>query len=141
LTQRRKDTKDRKDFLKDSSRLSELLFRGAFASREPVMNEFLLILGMTLVTFGVRYPVLALVGRLKLPEVVLRALRFVPPAVLSAIIFPAVFYPDGVQLRLGLDNPRVLAVIIAGLVAWRSKNLLLTIVVGMVALWVLQVLM
>ncbi len=105
------------------------------------MNEFLLILGMTLVTFGVRYPVLALVGRLKLPEVVLRALRFVPPAVLSAIIFPAVLYPDGVQLQLGLDNPRVLAVIIAGLVAWRSKNLLLTIVVGMVALWVLQVLM
>jgi branched-subunit amino acid transport protein len=104
------------------------------------MNECLLILGMTFVTFGVRYPVLALVGRLKLPELVLRALRFVPPAVLSAIIFPAVFYPDGDQLRLGLDNPRIMAVILAGLVSWRSKNLLLTIVVGMVALWVLQVL-
>ena len=104
------------------------------------MKEFWLILGMTLVTFGGRYPVLALVGRLKLPEVVLRALRFVPPAVLSAIIFPAVFYPDGERLMLGLDNPRILAVILAGLVAWRSKNLLLTIVVGMVALWVLQVL-
>lgn len=104
------------------------------------MKEFWLILGMTLVTFGVRYPVLALVGRLRLPEVVLRALRFVPPAVLSAIIFPAVVFPDGDQIRLGLDNPRILAVIIAGLVSWRSKNLLLTIVVGMVALWVLQVL-
>ncbi len=105
------------------------------------MNEFWLIFGMMLVTFGVRYPVLALVGRLRLPEVVLRALRFVPPAVLSAIIFPAVFYPDGERLMLGLDNPRIIAVIIAGLVAWRVKNLLLTIVVGMVALWVFQVLM
>jgi len=105
------------------------------------MNEFALIFGMMLVTFGVRYPVLALVGRLTLPGFVLRALRFVPPAVLSAIIFPAVFFPDGDQIQLGLDNPRIIAVIIAGLVAWRSKNLLLTIVVGMVALWVLQVLM
>jgi len=104
------------------------------------MNEFLLIFGMFLVTFGVRYPVLALVGKLKLPEVVLRALRFVPPAVLSAIIVPAVFYPDGEQLMWGLDNPRLIAAVIAILVAWRLKNLLLTIVVGMVALWVLQVL-
>jgi branched-subunit amino acid transport protein len=32
-------------------------------------------------------------------------------------------------------------VVIAGLVAWRSNNLLLTIIVGMVALWVIQVLM
>lgn len=105
------------------------------------LNEFLLILGMALVTFGVRYPVLVWVGQLRLPEGMQRALRFVPPAVLSAIIFPAVFYPDGVQLQLGLDNPRILAVILAGLVAWRSKNLLLTIIVGMVALWVLQVLL
>jgi branched-subunit amino acid transport protein len=104
------------------------------------MNEFVLIFGMFLVTFGVRYPVLALVGRLQLPEIVLRALRFVPPAVLSAIIVPAVFYPDGERLMWGLDNPRLIAAIIAILVAWRSKNLLLTIVVGMVALWVLQVL-
>ncbi len=57
---------------------------------------------------------------------------------LSALIFPAVFFPDGDQIRLGLDNPRILAVIIAGLVSWRSKNLLLTIMVGMVALRVLQ---
>jgi len=105
------------------------------------MNEFLLIFGMTFVTFGVRYPVLALVGRLKLPEVVLRALRFVPPAVLSAIIFPAVFYPDGNQLMMGLDNPRIIAALVTVVVSWKSKNLLLTIVVGMVALWVLQVLM
>lgn len=105
------------------------------------MNEFFLILGMMAVTFGVRYPVLVWVGRLKLPEVVLRALRYVPPAVLSAIIVPAVLYPDGEILRLGLDNPRIIASLIAILVSWRTKNLLLTIVVGMVALWGLQVLL
>ena len=104
------------------------------------MNEFVLIFGMMLVTFGVRYPVLALVGRLTLPGIVQRALRFVPSAVLSAIIVPAVLFPDGERLMIGLDNPRIIAVVIAGLVSWRMKNLLLTIVVGMVALWVLQVL-
>ena len=102
------------------------------------MNEFWLIFGMMLVTFGVRYPVLALVGRFTLPEIVQRGLRYVPPAVLSAIIAPAVFFPDGERLMLEVDNPRIAASIIAVLVAWRSKNLLLTIVVGMAALWILQ---
>ena len=102
------------------------------------MNEFWLIFGMMLVTFGVRCPVLALVGRFTLPEIVQRGLRYVPPAVLSAIIAPAVFFPDGERLMLEVDNPRIAASIIAVLVAWRSKNLLLTIVVGMAALWILQ---
>jgi branched-subunit amino acid transport protein len=37
-----------------------------------------------------------------------------------------------------LGNARLLAGVLAGLVAWRSKNALLAIAVGMVALWVLQ---
>jgi len=102
------------------------------------MNEFLLILGMMVVTFGVRYPVLVWVRRLTLPKIVQRALRFIPPAVLSAIIAPAVFLPNGQRLMLGLDNPRLIASIIAVIVSWRTKNLLLTIVVGMAVLWILQ---
>ena len=98
------------------------------------MNEFLLIAGMALVTFGVRYPVLALVGRLQLPEMVLRALKYVPPAVLTAIIVPMITLKDGVfDIRLG--NSYLVAGIIAALIAWRTKNLLLTIVLGMAALW------
>lgn len=98
------------------------------------MNEFLLIAGMALVTFGVRYPVLALVGRLQLPEMVLKALRYVPSAVLTAIIVPMITLKDGVfDLRLG--NSYLVAGIIAALIAWRTKNLLLTIVLGMAALW------
>ena len=48
------------------------------------MNEVLLVAGMALVTFGVRYSVLVLVGRMPLPQPLVRALRFVPPAVLCA---------------------------------------------------------
>jgi len=95
------------------------------------MNEVWLIFGMMLVTFGVRYPVLAIVGRIQLPEPVLRALKYVPAAVLTAIVVPAVLYPEGNQIDLRLDNAYLVASIVAVLVAWRTKNLLWTILIGM----------
>ncbi|MCC7207887.1 MAG: AzlD domain-containing protein [Anaerolineae bacterium] len=98
------------------------------------MNEFLLVAGMALVTFGVRYPVLALLGRIPLPEPVFRALKYVPPAVLAAIIVPSWVLPDG-TLDLRLTNDYLVAGIISALVAWRTRNVLLTIILGMLALW------
>lgn len=99
------------------------------------MNEYLLIGGMALVTFAIRYPLLALSGRLQLPASLVRALGFVPPVVLTAIVVPAVLMPDGQTLWVGFDNPRLIgagACIVVGL--WR-QNLLLTIVVGMGSFW------
>jgi branched-subunit amino acid transport protein len=98
------------------------------------MTEVLMIAGMALVTVAVRYPVLALVGKIDLPEPVIRALRFVPPSILAAIILPELLYRED-QIYIAADNNFLVAGIIAALVAWRSKNLLLTIVVGMLALW------
>jgi branched-subunit amino acid transport protein len=100
------------------------------------MNEWVLIAGMMLVTFVPRYGVMALLGRVEMPEPVFRALRFVPPAVRSAIILPAVLLNSETGgLDMALTNSFLVAGVVAGLVAWRSKNLLLTIVVGMAALW------
>jgi branched-subunit amino acid transport protein len=93
---------------------------------------------MALVTIAVRYPVLALVGKIPLPDSILRALKYVPPAVLTAIIVPAmVFTPDG-SLDLRLTNSYLVAGIVAAIIAWRSKNLLLTIILGMGTLWIWQ---
>ncbi|MDX1994210.1 MAG: AzlD domain-containing protein [bacterium] len=103
------------------------------------MNEILLILGMTLVTFGVRYPVLALVGRMQLPEPVTRALKYVPPAVLTAIIFPLMFLQEG-ALFISPDNAYLIAGIASIVIAWRTRNLLLTILLGMVIFLVWRVL-
>jgi len=74
-----------------------------------------------------------------MPEWLRRALRFVPASVLAALVFPALTYPDG-GLDLSLGNVRLLAGIGGALVAWRTKNVLWTIVVGMVLFWILQVL-
>ena len=98
------------------------------------MDEFILILGMAAVTFVVRYPVLVLVGKIPMPDPVFRALRYVPPAVLAAIIAPAVLLGDDGSLALTLDNSYLIATLAAGLVAWRTKNLLLPIVIGMAVL-------
>jgi branched-subunit amino acid transport protein len=99
------------------------------------MNEFLLLFGMFLVTFAVRYPVLAFVSRVQLPPIVEQSLKFVPPTVLMAIIAPAMLIPNGEGITFGLDNASLYAGIIAIIVAWRTKNLLLTILIGMASLW------
>ena len=104
------------------------------------MNLWLIVIAMGLVTFGIRLVPIVLLGRIEIPIVVQRALRFVPPAVLSAIVAPELLMPGG-EFNLSLGNARLLAGVIAMLVAWRTKNVLLTIAAGMIALWVLQSLM
>lgn len=96
----------------------------------PATNEIMLLGGMTLVTFLIRYPLLAMSGRITLPPRLLQALNYVPPAVLTAIVVPTVLVEDN-SLWLGVNNPRLVGALVAlGIGLWR-KNLLLTILVGM----------
>jgi branched-subunit amino acid transport protein len=101
---------------------------------------WLIILGMVAVTYSVRLSVIALLGEAAMPEALRRALRYVPPAALSAIVFPALFMPDG-SFDVSIGNARLLAGGIAALVAWRSRSALLSIAVGMVMLWTLNALL
>jgi branched-subunit amino acid transport protein len=94
------------------------------------MNEVLLLAGMAVATMATRIPVLVALSRRKLPASVERALRYVPPAVLAAIILPMALLREG-QLHLSLQNAMLGASICAVLISWRTKNLLLTIVLGM----------
>ncbi len=101
------------------------------------MNLWLIIIGMGLVTFGIRLVPIVLLGRFEIPVIVQRALRFVPPAVLTAIVVPELLYRND-QIDMSLTNARLLAGLIAIVVAWRTKNALITIGAGMIALWILQ---
>lgn len=94
------------------------------------MNQSLLIFGMMLVTFLVRYPMLAVSGKISLPPRFLDLLRYVPPVVLTAIVVPAVLMPQD-RLWLSYSNARLIGAIVAvGMGCWQ-KNLLLTIVMSM----------
>ena len=101
------------------------------------MNIWLVLLLGGLVTFGIRFSLIYLFGKFEVPETMRKALHYVPPAVLSAIIFPELLIRDDV-LNLSLDNYRMLAGLVAILVAWFSKNTLNTILAGMVTLFLLQ---
>ena len=103
------------------------------------MNIWLVMLCGGLITFGMRFSLIYLFGRFQVPETMRRALHYVPPAVLSAIVFPELFLRDGV-LNLSPDNDRLLAGLVAVLAAWFSKNTLITIIAGMLTLFLLQLL-
>ncbi len=104
------------------------------------MRLWLAIITLGILTFAIRLSFILALGRMEVPPLVLRALRYVPPAVLSAIIVPELVMPGG-TLNLSLGNPRLLAGLLATAVAWLTKNVLLTIAAGMLALWALQILL
>ena len=100
------------------------------------MTTWLIILCMGIVTYSIRLLPIVLLGRIEMPPIVLRALRFVPPAVLSAIFFPELLRPAG-SLDISLGNARLIAGLVAAVIAWRTRNVLVTIAAGMIVLWVL----
>jgi len=101
------------------------------------MSLWLTILLAGLCTYAIRLSFIQLFANREIPPFVLKALQFVPPAVLTAIVAPELFLQDG-SLSLSLANGRLVAGLIAILVAWRTKNVVLTILVGMAAMWIIQ---
>ncbi len=98
---------------------------------------WLVMIAVGLLTFLTRLSFVLLLERWQPPELVQRALRYVPVAVLTAIIMPELLVVEG-QLDFSLGNARLLAGLAAALVAWRSKSALWTIAAGMLVFLVLQ---
>ncbi|HEY6100463.1 MAG TPA: AzlD domain-containing protein [Anaeromyxobacter sp.] len=90
-----------------------------------------------LLTFATRLSFVLLFAHVTVPPLLVHALRFVPPAVLSAIVASEIFVHDGAP-DLSPGNLRLLAGAVAALVAWRTRNVFLTIGVGMAVLWIAQ---
>jgi branched-subunit amino acid transport protein len=88
------------------------------------MALWLTILAAGLLTYAIRLSFIVLWGRWTPPEWLRRALRYVPVAVFSAIIAPDVLLRDG-QPWASPANPRLIAGLLAVLVAWRTKNIIL----------------
>ena len=102
-------------------------------STPPGSGVWLAIVVAGVGTFLLRASFLFLFERVGgVPSRLERALRYVPAAVLAALVVPALAAPDGAPTVVG--NDRLLAGALAALVAWRTESVLATIVVGMVAL-------
>jgi len=104
------------------------------------VDLWLIIIAMGLITFSLRLSFITLLGRVRLPHLVQRSLDFVPPAILSALIFSDLFGTGTVQSISPQLYSRILAGLIAVLVAWRTRNVVLTIGVGLATLLFLQAL-
>ncbi len=95
------------------------------------MESVFLVGGMALVTFGIRYVLLPFSGRIQFSGAVRRALGYVPPAVLTAIIVPMSLMPGNEGLQVSASNPYLVGAVATAAIAWWSKNLLATVVGGM----------
>lgn len=95
-------------------------------------TTWIVILVAAVGTFAQRASFLAFAHRLaEVSPQAQRVLRQIPPAVLASLVLPSLVRPGG---ELDLWQPRLLAGVVAGLVAWRSRNAGLTLVVGMAVL-------
>ena len=101
------------------------------------VSIWLLFLAIGLGTFTLRFLFIYLFGKIEMPNWLRRALRFVPAAALAALVFPALTHPAG-HLDLSLQNFRLLAGLGGAIVAWRTRNVLFTILIGMALLWILE---
>ena len=101
------------------------------------VNIWAVMVSIGALTFLTRLSFIALAGRWDAPPLFRSALRFVPVAILTAIVVPELVMHTG-TFDFSLTNPRLLAGVLAILVAWRTRNTVLTIVIGMTAFWVLQ---
>lgn len=89
-------------------------------------------------TYGLRVVFLLGVERVDdIPPMVERTLEFLPIAVLVALVSPYLVYVEG-AFALSITNEQLIAGIVGIVVAWRTENMVLTIVAGMAVLWTLQ---
>ena len=104
------------------------------------MSIWLTIALAGLVTFAIRLSFIYLLGRITMPDWFMRALRFVPVAVLSAIIVPETVTWQG-SVNLSIHNPQIWAGVVAVAVGLRVRNVFVIIAAGMAAflaaLWLL----
>ncbi len=101
---------------------------------------WIMMIGLGGATFLIRLSFIWLFQRWQPPEWVKRSLRFVPVTVLMAISIPELLIPGGVWL-VPYANPRLIAGVVAILVAWKRRSILLTIVAGMAVLLVANALL
>lgn len=82
------------------------------------------------VTYLIRLSFIVLLERIRVPQWFSRGLRYVPPAVLSAIILPELANWNGQAVNLSPANPQLVAGAAAALAAWRTRSVVVTLAVG-----------
>ena len=104
------------------------------------MNEVWMVIGMFLVTYITRYLPIGMANAIKIPNVLEKALGYVLPSVLMAIIIPTVLITENQSINLSFENSHLLGALGALLIGLWKDNLILTIVSGMAIFFLTHVL-
>jgi branched-subunit amino acid transport protein len=86
-------------------------------------------------TFLIRFSFLGLIGDRKLPDWVLRHLRYTPVAVLPALVAPVVVWPEATGGSF--DPPRFAAALATLAIGYLTRNMVAAIVAGATTLYAL----
>jgi branched-subunit amino acid transport protein len=92
-----------------------------------------IILGMAVVTFFPRFLPMAFLTRWVIPERVKMGLSYIPTAILSAIVFPILFFDGGGKVVLYPHY--LLSAISVFIFSWRLKRLWASVILGMLVYW------
>jgi branched chain amino acid efflux pump len=96
-----------------------------------------LIVGMALVAFFTRAVFILPGSHLRLPATAERVLRYAPAAALMAIIVPDLASTHG-AVSISMENPRLVAGLVAFALAAATRSILATIVGGMTVLLLIR---
>ena len=100
------------------------------------MSDWALIIYCGLITFFTRFSMIALLKKEMFNDRIREVLSYVPSAIFPAIIFPAIFLDNSGTVQIE-DNPKIIAAIIAMLVGVLSKNIIGTILSGLLSYWII----
>ena len=89
-----------------------------------------------ILTYFTRMTMIALVSRDMLGDRIKAVLAYVPSAVFPAIIFPAIFIND-YGTFIEMNDPKIFAAIVAIVVGYFSKNVIATILSGLISYWII----
>ena len=96
--------------------------------------ESIIFAGM--LTYLTRMTMIALINRDMLGYRVKAVLEYVPSAVFPAIIFPGIFIND-YGAFIEMNDPKIFGALVALVVGYFSKNIIATILSGLVSYWFL----
>lgn len=102
-----------------------------------ITEFFIILVGCAVLMFICRVvPMVALKGK-ELPESVVRALGFIPPAAFAALVANDLFQPSSLGGDPWVWAAPVIAAVLVGVVGVKTKSMAWCIVVGVVALGLL----
>ena len=100
------------------------------------LTLWVVIVGVGVLNYLSRLSFVAFFANRQMPPLLARSLRYVPAAMLTALVLPMIVTaPDGTD---HFASPRVAAAVVAGVVGFRTHRTLPTLVAGMAALYAIE---